>query len=193
MDESIDTKDHGIAVNLHRTLWKETFFQLPQYILGKFQEKGILNVSHISDSIRKCRLHFFRQVPSSNVYLGRSLRPEQACLWDTHSRCSTHRSWVWQHCICKRGLFRYRFVSLNFCKAWIGLLALAGAILWPFNTAFSYVHILYNICIIPHKRTAFQGASKRAVKKEPQYQKTMNLTKKRVKYDRNPKFICTEN
>jgi hypothetical protein len=59
MDESIYTEDHGIAVDLRRTFRKETVIQLPQHILGKFQEKGILAVGHIRDFIRKCILHLF--------------------------------------------------------------------------------------------------------------------------------------
>ena len=58
MDESVDTKDQCITVDLCRTLRKETGLQFVQHILGYPKEKGILTIGHIRDAIRK-RFEFF--------------------------------------------------------------------------------------------------------------------------------------
>ena len=51
MNESIDSQDQGITVDLCRTLWKKTGFQFIQHIPGDPEEKGILTISNICDAI----------------------------------------------------------------------------------------------------------------------------------------------
>ena len=53
MDESIDTQDQSIAVNLRCTFRKKAGFQFIQHIPGDSEKKGVLPISNIRDAIRK--------------------------------------------------------------------------------------------------------------------------------------------
>ena len=61
MDESIDTQDQSIAVNLRCTFRKKADFQFVQHIPGNSEKKGILTISNIRDVIRKRFKVLFRK------------------------------------------------------------------------------------------------------------------------------------
>jgi hypothetical protein len=61
MDESIDTQDQGIAVDLRCTFRKKAGFQFVQHIPGNSEKKGILTISNIRDVIRKRFKVLFRK------------------------------------------------------------------------------------------------------------------------------------
>ena len=62
MDESIDTQDQSIAVNLRCTFRKKAGLQFVQHIPGNSEKKGILTISNICDAIRKRFKVLFRKL-----------------------------------------------------------------------------------------------------------------------------------